>query len=253
MRPRVAVVICLVGLTLAGCVEFERLIAPEEEAETPYDRGRQFLADGNYGVAVEEFRAAVLAEPSSVAALNGLAAAYDRVGRFDLAARYYERALRLAPDSAQTLNNYGVSFLMQGRPDLAFVYLGEARQFASEDASIAANYAAAAAAALVQPVAEETVEERRASAEDKPIRRMTAAVQRLFTRVADDAVVPTPRPRPVPENAAGSEGGLGIELSMLEPDPAALYPSVKGGVKQEESPKPYSYLTIEIGESVGSS
>jgi hypothetical protein len=52
---------------------------------------------------------------SSVRALNGLAASYDRLGRFDLARRYYQQALEISPQSAQTLNNMGYSLVLEAR------------------------------------------------------------------------------------------------------------------------------------------
>src|SRR3546814_1730888 len=53
------------------------------------------------------FRKALRANPESIDALNGLGAAYDRIGRFDLSRNYYERALGLDPGSRITLNKIG--------------------------------------------------------------------------------------------------------------------------------------------------
>lgn len=80
-----------------------------------YAAGKRHLADGKIGLAIDAFRQALRADPTSVRALNGLAVAYDRIGRFDVSRRYYEQALSFEPGSAELLNNLGYSLLMQGR------------------------------------------------------------------------------------------------------------------------------------------
>ncbi len=253
MRKRHILILCLAGLTLVGCSQFVRLYNSEDIA-APYELGKRYFEDAKYALAVEQFQLVVSAEPGSVSALNGVAASYDQMGRFDLAERYYKRALAIAPDSVQTLNNLGVSYLMQDRPDLAAVYLTEARAQDGADRGIAANHAAAAAALEARLVAGQAEPDIVAVAET-PIRRMTAAVQRLFTRTP--AVVPVPRPRPASEHKMASAASLSIELSMLEPRETTpdLQRSAPagGGVNGAESPRPYSSLTIEIGESVEAS
>lgn len=247
------IVLCLAGLTLAGCSEFARSFKAEEAA-APYELGKKYFEDTKYALAVEQFQLVISGEPGSVSALNGLAASYDQMSRFDLAEQYYKRALAMAPGSAQTLNNLGVSYLMQDRPDLAAVYLTEARAQDSTDPGIAANHAAATAALEARPAAEPAEPEIPVVAE-KPIRRMTAAVQRLFTQTP--AVVPIPRPRPVSEHNLAAAAGLSIELSMAErremTPGAGRSGSAEAAVKGAESPRPYSSLTIEIRESVEAS
>ena len=248
------VLLLLAGLALAGCSELRQLVQTDEPAETPYDVGRQYFDEGRLALAIEQFRLVIAAEPNSVAGLNGLGATYDRMGRYDLSARYYERALRIAPNSPQTLNNLGVSHLMQGRPDLATVYLGEARQQDGADAAIIANHDAAVVAVAEHPPVAERAEAAAADkAEPLPIRRMTAAVQRLFTQVREVAVVPLPLPQPRPARAhVIAPEQLTIDLSMLTPE-VETGGDASQSVKGDESPKPYSSLTIEIGGSVGAS
>src|SRR3546814_2229904 len=60
-------------------------------------------------------------------ALNGLAAAYDRLRRFDLAERYYRQALAIEPAASHTLNNYAYSHLLRGDHATASRYLEQAR------------------------------------------------------------------------------------------------------------------------------
>lgn len=60
-------------------------------------------AMGQDALAVERYRQWLRIEPDSKAALQGLAAAYERLGRPDLARRYYELALALDPQSPDLL------------------------------------------------------------------------------------------------------------------------------------------------------
>ena len=130
-------------LFLTGCAAPWPLRAFDEAAPVT---GREHLAAGRYGLAIEKFRKAMKADPNSVATLNNLAAAYDHIGRYDLAAYHYERALALDPDSAQTLNNIGFSLMLQGKFDLATVLLRDAQQRDQTNPAIAANRAIAEAA-----------------------------------------------------------------------------------------------------------
>lgn len=76
---------------------------------------RGYFALGNVALALEAYRKAHRDDPSSVDALNGMAACYDRMGRFDLSRRYYEEALAFAPGDARLYANLAVSLEMQGR------------------------------------------------------------------------------------------------------------------------------------------
>jgi len=167
--------------------------AIDSVAETPYQAGKREFALGQYGLALKSFREAVNLDPTSVEALNGVAAAYDQLGRFDLSARYYGRALALAPDSTQTLNNIGYSYLMQERYDLAVAYLRDAYTRDAHDSVVVANRRTAEvalededlrAAKKQGPLAElpaTEVAEPRQEAKKPWIERTAAKVQTLVT------------------------------------------------------------------------
>ena len=89
------------------------------------EKAKRHFAAGQFGLAIESFGAVVETDPTSVTALNGLAASYDRIGRHELAGRFYRQALWLDPKSSQTLNNIGYSYYLQGKLDLALAYLRE--------------------------------------------------------------------------------------------------------------------------------
>jgi len=151
-RLRQARLLLLFGaLAVAGCADIWPVYGLGEGPmvstyEENMARGRGRLVAGQYGLAVAAFRDAIKRDPNSVEALNGLAAAYDHIGRQDLATYHYARALILDPNSAQTLNNMGFSYMMQGKFDLATVYLRDAQRRDQGDPAIAANRAIAEAA-----------------------------------------------------------------------------------------------------------
>jgi tetratricopeptide (TPR) repeat protein len=93
----------------------------EEPADVKYYRSDEPLAlgiehfnRGHYGLAERYFRDAVEKGPRDVTAWVGLAACYDRIGRFDLADRAYRAAIRLAGETTQILNNQGYSYMLRG-------------------------------------------------------------------------------------------------------------------------------------------
>ena len=145
--------LCLAVITLpvvlGGCADSlsglravygGELWGAEEPVATSYDLGKRLFADGHYGLAVQQFETAVARNPGSVDALNGLAATFDRLERFDQAERLYLRALALEPDSVNTLNNLGYSYLIQGKYRLAMTYLSDAQTLDSTNPMIAHNY-----------------------------------------------------------------------------------------------------------------
>src|SRR5262245_45045351 len=70
---------------------------------------------GSFGLAAQYFEDAVTKAPKDATAWIGLAASYDRVGRFDLADRAYGRALRLEGETTALLNNQGYSYMLRGK------------------------------------------------------------------------------------------------------------------------------------------
>ncbi|HET9429139.1 MAG TPA: LytR C-terminal domain-containing protein [Allosphingosinicella sp.] len=73
----------------------------------------QFRA-GNHALAAGNFRRILARAPDSIEAYNGMAAAYDRLGRFDLARRYYEEGLALAPEDPGLRLNYAAALRAHG-------------------------------------------------------------------------------------------------------------------------------------------
>lgn len=69
---------------------------------------------GNFGLAEHYFRRAVEAHPRDGESWLGLAAAYDRLKRFDLADRAYSQVLTIVGPTAEVLNNQGYSYMLRG-------------------------------------------------------------------------------------------------------------------------------------------
>ena len=76
--------------------------------------GKKQYRAGNYGDAEKHFRRAVESSPRDIEAWVGLAAAYDRLKRFDLADRAYEQAIKLVGPRPEILNNQGYSYILRG-------------------------------------------------------------------------------------------------------------------------------------------
>jgi Tfp pilus assembly protein PilF len=81
---------------------------------------------GHYGIAEHYFQDAVEKAPKDVTAWIGLAASYDRLGRFDLADRAYHSAIRLEGETVQILNNEGYSYMLRGELNKARAKLAAA-------------------------------------------------------------------------------------------------------------------------------
>jgi Flp pilus assembly protein TadD len=83
-------------------------------SDQPVRLGIQRFYEGNFGLAQRYFQDAVESTPKDVTAWLGLAASYDRLGRFDLADRSYAAAVKLAGRTPSILNNEGYSYMLRG-------------------------------------------------------------------------------------------------------------------------------------------
>jgi Tfp pilus assembly protein PilF len=83
-------------------------------SDQPARLGIQRFYEGNFGLAQQYFQDAVEKSPSDVTAWIGLAASYDRLGRFDLADQAYAAAAKLEGSTVRLLNNEGYSYMLRG-------------------------------------------------------------------------------------------------------------------------------------------
>jgi hypothetical protein len=100
------------------------------------DEGRALLMRNDPVQALSAFQVALAQAPDSVAALNGMAIAYDRLGRSDLARQHFEMALALEPDAPDIAYNLGLALLHAGKDRAAIASLQRAA--AGPDARVAA-------------------------------------------------------------------------------------------------------------------
>ena len=84
-------------------------------SDEPLRLGQEYFNRGIFGVAQQYFQAAVEKAPKDASAWIGLAASYDRIGRFDLADRAYRQAILLQGETTQILNNQGYSYMLRGK------------------------------------------------------------------------------------------------------------------------------------------
>lgn len=114
---------------LGGCSAFQpqarleiRSVESVQQASADNDalaEGRARLNLGQNANAISAFRAALRENPESGEAYNGLAIAYDRIGRNDLAQRYFELAVSFEPENQRFRNNLARLFDRNGQPQLA--------------------------------------------------------------------------------------------------------------------------------------
>ncbi len=115
----------------AGSMPEIRPLPPQATAEiSPFDdayrAGKIHLRADRVGLALVMFQRALAIDPLSVAALNAVGAAYDKLHRRDLAAQSYAKALAIEPNSADTLNNMAISAAMAGEQEKARTLIGRA-------------------------------------------------------------------------------------------------------------------------------
>lgn len=93
------------------------LAAPGLAGDDPNDdlqKGKRYFRAADFGLAENSFRTAVEKHPRDAEAWVDLAAAYDRLHRFDLADRAYAEAIRLIGPTAAILNDQGFSYMLRG-------------------------------------------------------------------------------------------------------------------------------------------
>ena len=97
--------ICVLGAILAGCMVDQSVLYPATEtppptltvqepadvkyypSDEPLHLALEHFNRGDFGIAARYFKDAVEKAPRDATAWVGLAASYDRIGRFDLADR----------------------------------------------------------------------------------------------------------------------------------------------------------------------
>ncbi|HET7708022.1 MAG TPA: LytR C-terminal domain-containing protein [Sphingomicrobium sp.] len=129
---------CSAMLLVAACggeggkLEIRAMPTPLTAGKKPVSfrvaEGHQQMAMNNVALALESYRRALRDDPDSVDAHAGIAAGYDRMGRYDLARRSYEAALAIEPGNTTVLAMLAASLDQQGKAAAAAAIRGEIRQ-----------------------------------------------------------------------------------------------------------------------------
>jgi len=199
MRGGIKALFVTAGLAATGCTTSasDIKIRPLADPGSKLGARNGLLADasaqlaiGNVGLAIEGFRKALREQPDSIAALGGLAACYDEMGRYDLSRLNYEAALAIAPTDPVLLNSFAASLERQGKRLEALAVRAEAAQLASAADALDRTQAEAEAPAAPIRVA--------AVAPAAPIRVAAVAQPAPAPVVIGPSVTVTlPPPRPV--------------------------------------------------------
>ena len=173
---------------------------------------------GNVALALESFRKAAREDPTSSDALAGIAACYDRMGRFDLSRRHYEAALAIAPGDVQLLEELANSLALQGRASEAASVRSE---IAARLTAPGATPEAAPPLAAEMPISPDAPREHASAATiAQPVVRTEATVGHSVTmalppvREQDAAATGTPSVGP-----SASVRGASVTITLPPPRP----------------------------------
>lgn len=95
-------------------------------SDEPLRLGIEHFSRGHYGLAERYFREATERAPKDASAWVGLAATYDRIGRYDLADRAYTNAISLVGETPEIMNDLGYSYMLRNDFPTARKYLTQA-------------------------------------------------------------------------------------------------------------------------------
>jgi len=95
---------------------------PRNRARIHTELGSAYFERGNLGVALEELRIAIAADPSFAQAYNVLGLVHMDLRENDVAQRHFERALELSPNDPDTNNNYAWFLCQTGREEKSIGY-----------------------------------------------------------------------------------------------------------------------------------
>jgi Flp pilus assembly protein TadD len=101
--------------------------------------GLEHFKRGLYGLAASYFLEATERSPRDATAWLGLAASYDRLGRFDVADHAYDRAVALLGETPEILNDRGYSCMLRSDFVCARNYLSRAYELAPNNPYVLNN------------------------------------------------------------------------------------------------------------------
>lgn len=118
------VLVWLIGLLLAGCVQTTTTtggMRPDADkgdaADLNYQLGARYYRNGTYDLARDRLLYSVELNPKNAVAHYTLALTYEALGNLRLATESYEKSIRVAPRDHEVLNAYAVFLCKQGEYD----------------------------------------------------------------------------------------------------------------------------------------
>jgi Flp pilus assembly protein TadD len=103
------------------------------------DRAKAAFRQGDFSGAERTFRAALAKDPLDAEGWLGLAAASDRLGRFDVADKAYAQVIAIAGRRGEVVNNMAWSQKLRGNAEAARLLFAEALTLSPGNPVIAAN------------------------------------------------------------------------------------------------------------------
>jgi len=146
--------LALLALPLAGCTTFfagdssfgdNKLLAadlpevPTNTADGALTEARKHFRNSDFGYSAALYKRVVELSPNDPEGYVGLAASYDRLGRFDLADRVYASLYQITGGTVQYYNNIGYSYMLRGNLTAALTSFRKAERLDPENPVIAAN------------------------------------------------------------------------------------------------------------------
>lgn len=95
---------------------------PRNRARIHTELASAYFERGNMGVALEELRSAIDADPTYAPAFNVLGLVHMELRENAVAQQHFERALRLSPNDPDINNNYGWFLCENGREEQSIAY-----------------------------------------------------------------------------------------------------------------------------------
>lgn len=139
LRPTVVVALLIACGALAGCAQAPPSSAtqantvetgtltgavgdPRNRARIHTELASAYFERGSMGVALEELRTAIAADPSYATAYSVLGLVHMELRENDVAQQHFERALSLSPNDPDINNNYGWFLCQTGREQQSIAY-----------------------------------------------------------------------------------------------------------------------------------
>jgi Tfp pilus assembly protein PilF len=121
------------------------------------EEGKAALAKGDANAAIDAFEAALASDPKNVAAFNGMAQAYEKLGLPGKAVKFYREALVLNPSDIAALEGQGKALIARGATARAQVNLARIKAVCKADCSAADRLQVAINTASAAPAAPKAV------------------------------------------------------------------------------------------------